>query len=48
MDIPGEVVEMALSNSVGDKIEAAYRRGNLYEQRRGMMSRWAEYCGASK
>lgn len=42
---PGEAVEMALAHAVGDKIEAAYRRGDLFEKRRRLMDAWAEFCG---
>jgi hypothetical protein len=29
---------------VGDKVEAAYRRGDLFEKRRRLMDAWATYC----
>jgi hypothetical protein len=34
---------------VGDKVEVAYRRGDLFEKRRRRMEAWADYCakGAS-
>jgi integrase len=41
---PSEVVEMALAHAVGDKVEAAYRRGDLFEKRCGLMEDWAAYC----
>ena len=41
---PNHVVEMALAHVVGDKVEAAYRRGDLFEKRRRLMSDWARYC----
>lgn len=41
---PREVAEMALAHTVGDKVEAAYRRGDLFEKRRRMMEDWATYC----
>jgi integrase len=31
---PREVAELALAHSIGDKVEAAYRRGDLFEKRR--------------
>ena len=40
---PSEVVEMALAHAVGTKVEAAYRRGDLFEKRRRLMDAWAEY-----
>ena len=39
-----EVSEMALAHSVGNKVEAAYRRGDLYDKRRRLMDAWADYC----
>lgn len=41
---PREVAEMALAHTIGDKVEAAYRRGDLFEKRRAMMAEWAHYC----
>ena len=38
------VVEMALAHTIGDKVEAAYRRGDLFEKRRRLMSDWARFC----
>lgn len=38
---PSEVVEMALAHAIGDKTEAAYRRGDLFEKRRRLMADWA-------
>jgi len=40
-----DVAEMALAHTIGDKVEAAYRRGDLFEKRRRMMEDWAKYCG---
>ena len=40
---PREVAEMALAHAIGDKVEAAYRRGDLFEKRRQMMSDWAAF-----
>ena len=42
---PREVAEMALAHAIGDKVEAAYRRGDLFEKRVHLMADWAEYCG---
>jgi integrase len=41
---PGEVAEAALAHVVGDKVEAAYRRGDLFEKRRRLMNEWAAFC----
>jgi hypothetical protein len=35
---------MALAHTVGDKVEAAYRRGDLFEKRRQLMADWAGFC----
>jgi len=35
---------MALAHSVGDKVEAAYRRGDMFEKRRQLAEAWARYC----
>lgn len=42
---PNIVIQMALAHSVGDKTEAAYRRGDLLKKRERLMSDWARYCG---
>jgi len=41
---PSEVREMALAHAVSDKVEAAYRRGDLFEKRRELADEWARYC----
>jgi integrase len=38
------VVEMALAHVIGDKVEASYRRGDLFDKRRKLMEAWAVYC----
>ncbi|WP_339036233.1 tyrosine-type recombinase/integrase [Bradyrhizobium symbiodeficiens] len=38
------VVEMALAHTVGNKVEAAYRRGDLLEKRRKLLAEWERYC----
>jgi hypothetical protein len=37
---------MALAHAVGDKVEAAYRRGDLFEKRRQLMDAWSRFCTA--
>lgn len=39
-----EVAEAALSHTLEDKVEAAYRRGDLFEKRRRLMDDWAKFC----
>jgi integrase len=41
---PRDVAEMALAHAIGDKVEAAYRRGDLFDKRKRMMRDWATYC----
>jgi integrase len=43
-NFPAEVAEMALAHIVGDKVEAAYRRGDLFQKRRQIMGAWARFC----
>ena len=44
-DFPKEVAEMALAHAISDKVEAAYRRGDLFDKRRQLMEYWATFCG---
>ena len=44
---PNEVVEMALAHTINSKVEAAYRRGDLFEKRKSLMSDWATLCTSS-
>ena len=39
-----EVQEMALAHAIKNKVEAAYRRGDLFDKRRALMDAWAAYC----
>jgi integrase len=41
---PRDVAEMALAHTIGDKVEAAYRRGDLLAKRTRMMRDWSRYC----
>jgi integrase len=45
---PREVCELALAHGIEDKVEEAYRRGDLFEKRRKLMSDWATYCNRSE
>jgi integrase len=40
---PNMVAEQALAHAIGDDVEAAYRRGDLLDKRRGLMADWATY-----
>jgi integrase len=39
-----EVAEMALAHITGNKVEQAYRRGNMLARRRRLMEDWESYC----
>src|SRR5262249_14899364 len=39
-----ELAEMALAHAIPDAVEAAYRRGDLFDKRRKLMAAWAAYC----
>ena len=42
-----EVCEAALAHAVDNKVEAAYRRGDLFDKRRKLMEAWAAYCAST-
>jgi integrase len=39
-----ELAELALGHAIGDAVEAAYRRGDMFERRRQLMEDWARWC----
>jgi integrase len=39
-----EVAEAALAHTVANKVEAAYRRSDLFEKRRELMQQWGSFC----
>ena len=41
---PHEVCEMALAHVIGNKAEAAYRRGDLFDKRRLLMDAWQAFA----
>ena len=43
-NFPAEAAEMALAHAVADKVEAAYRRGDMFEIRRRLMQAWADFA----
>jgi integrase len=43
-NFPEIVIDMALAHKPADKVQAAYRRGDLFEKRRALMEAWAAYC----
>ncbi len=44
---PREIAEAALAHALADKVEAAYRRSDLFDKRRALMEAWARYCDGS-
>lgn len=40
---PRDVAEMALAHAIGNKVEAAYRRGDLFAKRTHMMADWSRF-----
>jgi integrase len=43
-NVANHVVEAALAHAIGNKVEAAYRRTDLFEKRRRLMADWAAWC----
>ena len=43
-DYPREVAEAALAHTIDNKVEAAYRRGDLFDKRAGLMKDWSAFC----
>jgi integrase len=44
----GELAEAALAHAVGNRVEAAYRRGDLFEKRRRLMQAWGDYASGAR
>jgi integrase len=44
---PNHVVEQALAHAIGNAVERAYRRGDLFAKRRVLMTEWATFCGVA-
>ena len=45
---PREIIEQALAHSIGNKAEAAYRRGDALDKRRALMQSWCDFCEGTK
>jgi integrase len=43
-DYSSELAEMALAHVIKNKVEAAYRRGDLFERRKNLMRDWCNFC----
>ena len=46
--MPREVCELALAHVNSDRVEAAYRRSDLFERRRELMADWADYVACCR
>ncbi len=46
-ETPREVCELALAHVNSDRVEAAYRRSDLFDRRRTLMQQWADYLTAN-
>jgi integrase len=44
-DYPNELLELALAHAIGDRVEAAYRRGDMLHKRHALMADWSAFCG---
>ncbi len=44
---PRDVAEQALAHALPDKVEAAYRRGDMLEKRRRLVEEWAVFCAGA-
>lgn len=42
-NFPRDIAEMALAHTIENKVEAAYRRGDLLEKRRELMREWEKF-----
>jgi integrase len=45
--VQNQIVEASLAHVIGDKVEQAYRRGDLFEKRRRLMAQWATFCATA-
>jgi integrase len=45
---PSDMAEVALAHQISNAVEAAYRRGDMVEKRRGMMADWAAFLRGSE
>jgi integrase len=45
--VQNQIVEASLAHVIGDKVEQAYRRSDLFEKRRRLMLQWAAFCTAA-
>jgi integrase len=45
-NVPKFVAEKVLAHAIDDKVEEAYRRGDLLDKRRDLMAAWAKFCAS--
>ena len=45
-EAPREVCELALAHVNSDRVEAAYRRTDLFDRRRELMQQWDDYIAS--
>jgi integrase len=45
-NFPSELREMALAHAIGNKVEASYRRGDMFDKRRALAEAWAKFIEA--
>jgi integrase len=45
---PRETAELCLGHKIGNRVEQAYMRENLIEQRRAVFDAWAEFCAGAR
>ena len=43
-NVPREIAEMCLAHTVGNAVERAYARSDMFDKRRDLMERWAGFC----
>jgi integrase len=46
--LPAEARQMALAHRISDRVEAAYRRSDMFEIRRQLAESWADFCGSEQ
>jgi len=46
-EYPRDMAEIALAHTVGSEVERAYRRGDMMEKRRAMMSEWGQFLNGA-
>jgi integrase len=47
-NFPRELAEQALAHVLTNKVEAAYRRSDLFDKRRKLMDAWARFCASPR